>query len=96
MADRKSQSVDGAGRRLFRDLLDRVSAIEGGSLFRGTPSVKQLSIGGVIVGAAPGGGGPLLISKDPPVYANNAAAVAAGLSVGAIYRNGDVLMVVHP
>ena len=28
-------------------------------------------------------------------YANNAAAVAAGLQVGAIYRNGDYLMIVH-
>jgi hypothetical protein len=28
-------------------------------------------------------------------YANNAAAVAAGLVVGDHYRNGDVLMIVH-
>jgi len=96
MADRTPHTVDGAFRRLVRDLLDRISAVEGGSLFRGTPSVDQIKIGGVTVGATPGGGGPLLISKDPPNYANNAAAIAAGLPVGAIYRNSDVLMVVHP
>ncbi|MBS1644136.1 MAG: hypothetical protein JST36_03790, partial [Bacteroidetes bacterium] len=28
-------------------------------------------------------------------YANNAAAVTAGLPIGALYRNGDVLMIVH-
>lgn len=30
-----------------------------------------------------------------PTYANNAAAVTAGLSVGTPYLNGDVLQVVH-
>lgn len=28
-------------------------------------------------------------------YANNAAALAAGLTVGQLYRNGDVVQVVH-
>jgi hypothetical protein len=28
-------------------------------------------------------------------YANNAAAISAGLPVGAIYRNGDILQIVH-
>jgi hypothetical protein len=30
-----------------------------------------------------------------PQYANNAAAVFAGLSVGQIYRTGDFLKIVH-
>ena len=30
-----------------------------------------------------------------PQYANNAAAVFAGLSVGQVYRTGDLLKIVH-
>lgn len=30
-----------------------------------------------------------------PVYANNAAALAGGLKVGQLYRNGDMVQVVH-
>ncbi len=30
-----------------------------------------------------------------PVYANNAAAISGGLKIGQLYRNGDVVQVVH-
>jgi len=30
-----------------------------------------------------------------PEYANNAAAIAAGLTIGQVYRTGDFLKVVH-
>ena len=30
-----------------------------------------------------------------PVYTDNAAAIAAGLSIGQLYRTGDVVKVVH-
>ena len=30
-----------------------------------------------------------------PQYANNAAAIAGGLAVGTLYRNGDSVYVVH-
>ena len=42
--------------------------------------------------------GVLFFSALPPVYANNAAAIAGGLTAGAIYRSGsdpDQLSVVH-
>jgi len=39
--------------------------------------------------------GYLTIVTDPPVYADNAAAVAGGLTVGQIYRTGDALKIVH-
>ena len=35
------------------------------------------------------------IFPDVPVYADNAAALLGGLEVGAIYRTGDVLKIVH-
>jgi len=34
-------------------------------------------------------------TQTVPVHADNAAAVAAGLSVGARYRTGDFLKIVH-
>ena len=42
----------------------------------------------------------LLIMNTPsftsvPQYADNAAAVTAGLAVGRVYRTGDVLKIVH-
>ena len=37
-------------------------------------------------------GGKLLSIQE---YADNAAAIAAGLSVGSIYRTGDALKIVH-
>lgn len=42
--------------------------------------------------------GVLFFSALPPVYANNAAAIAGGLTAGAIYRSGadpDFLAIVH-
>lgn len=42
--------------------------------------------------------GVLFFSTLPPVYANNAAAIAGGLTAGAVYRSGadpDVLACVH-
>lgn len=42
--------------------------------------------------------GVLQLSTLPPVYANNAAAIAGGLTAGGIYRSGadpDVLAIVH-
>jgi hypothetical protein len=41
------------------------------------------------------GSGVVNIPTDPPNYADNAAALAGGLVAGDIYRNGDVLMIVH-
>ncbi len=38
---------------------------------------------------------PAIVIADVPVYADNAAAVTAGLAVGQIYRTGDDLKVVH-
>jgi len=38
---------------------------------------------------------PVLQVSDVPEYADNAAAVAGGLSIGRPYRTGDVLKVVH-
>lgn len=39
-------------------------------------------------------GAPSLFAVPGP-YANNAAAIAAGLAAGALYRNADVLQIVH-
>ena len=36
-----------------------------------------------------------IVIASVPVYADNAAAVAAGLSVGELYRTGDALKIVH-
>ncbi|MFA5398770.1 MAG: polysaccharide deacetylase family protein, partial [Methanogenium sp.] len=36
-----------------------------------------------------------LIIHNVPSYANNAAALSAGLVVGDLYRNGDILQIVH-
>lgn len=36
-----------------------------------------------------------IVIANVPVYADNAAAVTAGLAVGQIYRTGDNLKVVH-
>ena len=36
-----------------------------------------------------------IVIASVPVYADNAAAVAAGLSVGKLYRTGDALKIVH-
>lgn len=39
---------------------------------------------------------PLYVLTDAlPTYANNAAAITGGLAVGAPYRNGDVVQIVH-
>lgn len=38
----------------------------------------------------------LKIGNIPPEHADNAAALAAGLTNGSIYRTGDVLKIVHP
>ena len=38
--------------------------------------------------------GAMMIA-DVPVYADNAAAVAAGLAIGKLYRTGDILKIVH-
>jgi hypothetical protein len=35
------------------------------------------------------------VSSNLSNYANNAAALAGGLKAGQVYRNGDILMVVH-
>jgi len=47
-----------------------------------------------IVGSAAANATPLLL-VNVKEYANNAAAIAAGLPVGAIYRTGDDLKIVH-
>lgn len=39
--------------------------------------------------------GPAMVIANVPVYADNAAAVTAGLTNGQIYRTGDVLKIVH-
>ena len=36
-----------------------------------------------------------IVIANVPVYADNAAAVSAGLSVGELYRTGDALKIVH-
>ena len=36
-----------------------------------------------------------IVISDVPVYADNAAAVTGGLSVGQLYRTGDNLKIVH-
>jgi hypothetical protein len=41
------------------------------------------------------GSGIINIPTDPPNYTNNAAAISGGLVAGDVYRNGDVLMIVH-
>ena len=33
--------------------------------------------------------------QDVPIYADNAAAITAGLVIGDIYRTGDLLKIVH-
>ena len=37
-----------------------------------------------------------IVISSVPVYADNAAAIAAGLAMGKLYRTGDVLKIVHP
>ena len=39
--------------------------------------------------------GSTIVIGNVPVYADNAAAVTAGLAVGKLYRTGDVLKIVH-
>lgn len=36
-----------------------------------------------------------IVISNVPVYADNAAAVAAGLAIGKLYRTGDALKIVH-
>jgi hypothetical protein len=36
-----------------------------------------------------------MVISNVPVYADNAAAVAAGLAIGKLYRTGDALKIVH-
>lgn len=36
-----------------------------------------------------------IVISSVPVYADNAAAVAAGLAIGKLYRTGDALKIVH-
>lgn len=36
-----------------------------------------------------------IVIASVPVYADNTAAVAAGLLVGKLYRTGDILKIVH-
>lgn len=38
---------------------------------------------------------PAIVIDNVPAYADNASAVAAGLTVGQIYRTGDDLKIVH-
>lgn len=38
---------------------------------------------------------PAIVIADVPVYADNTAALAGGLTAGQIYRTGDNLKVVH-
>jgi hypothetical protein len=61
-----------------------------------TQPILQLWSGGVpVFTVAPDG---KLVATPPPVYANNAAAIAGGLSVGTLYRTGsdpDALCIVH-
>jgi hypothetical protein len=38
---------------------------------------------------------PAMVIADVPVYADNAAALLAGLTEGQIYRTGDNLKIVH-
>lgn len=41
------------------------------------------------------GNGIINFPTDPPQYANNAAALAGSLVAGDVYRNGDILQIVH-
>jgi hypothetical protein len=36
-----------------------------------------------------------LILQNIPAYSDNTTALAAGLAVGSLYRNGDFLLIVH-
>lgn len=36
-----------------------------------------------------------MVIANVPVYADNAAAVTAGLAIGKLYRTGDALKIVH-
>lgn len=38
---------------------------------------------------------PAIVIADVPAYADNAEAIADGLTVGQLYRTGDYLKVVH-
>lgn len=38
---------------------------------------------------------PAIVIASMPVYADNAAALAGGLTIGQIYRTGDILKIVH-
>lgn len=38
---------------------------------------------------------PAIVIASTPVYADNAAALAGGLTAGQIYRTGDILKIVH-
>lgn len=58
---------------------------ESGELKFGTNNTYQMTILAT---------GPASLNTVPD-YADNAAAIAGGLGVGNIYRNGDVLMIVH-
>lgn len=61
------------------DFLHRVIAV-----FTGSPEQS------IIVN-----GSGYVVLANVPSYANNAAALAGGLGVGTLYRNGDALQVVH-
>jgi hypothetical protein len=68
--------------------------------FRRNTDVKTVEEGLVgwecVVSGSPGTWVPLnMITNNLPVYSNNSAAVGAGLAKGRLYRNGDVVQVVH-
>ena len=73
-----------------------VSAVYRGQLHVNTTALQKIYFAKTVgSGAADWGLILTTATSGAPEYADNAAALAAGLTVGQIYRTGDVLKIVH-
>lgn len=79
--------------RLGNQLISKVTTIA-------TTPTTEFSITGVNVGVTTillqlTGAGLMILAQGAPSFSNNAAAISGGLVAGTLYRNGDVLQIVH-
>lgn len=74
------------------------SGANGDYIFKrdGTTNILKLSTTAVTIGNPSTAVPLILLNSTSTSYADNAAAVAAGLTNGTVYRNGDLLQIVHP
>jgi hypothetical protein len=85
----KTDGFPGLSNQLISKLIDG-----------GSSPTSEFSITGVSVGATKtllqiSGAGIFTLTQGLPSYTDNASAIAGGLTVGQLYRNGDIVQIVH-